>query len=155
MRTFKIGKEEAKNFKKADRKRLGFNDSAEHIDIMSTEDRTVTATLENGKEYAKIKQDAAWVFLQYLTKEENAQKYLNKVKKPSALRELVGKQVEDNEIGIFASQVLTAKSWYKGIDAIATENIFNNMVNNIIEGNDKSIAEIIFLGAQQVQQTIK
>ncbi len=40
--------EAAKKFNKNDRKKLGFNDSAEHINIMSTSDRTVTATLENG-----------------------------------------------------------------------------------------------------------
>lgn len=33
-----------------DWEKLGFNDSAVHTDIISTEDRTVTATLKNGKE---------------------------------------------------------------------------------------------------------
>lgn len=35
--------------KKADWKRLGFNQSAEHKDMISTTNRTVTATLKNGK----------------------------------------------------------------------------------------------------------
>lgn len=35
---------------KAEWKRLGFNDSGEHTDIISTEDRTVTATLTDGTE---------------------------------------------------------------------------------------------------------
>lgn len=36
--------------KKSEWNRLGFNDSGEHCDIISTEDRTVTVTLKNGKE---------------------------------------------------------------------------------------------------------
>lgn len=36
--------------KKADWKKLGFNDSSVHTDIVSTKDRTVTAILKNGKE---------------------------------------------------------------------------------------------------------
>ena len=35
---------------KGEWKRLGFNDSGEHCDIISTENRTVTAILKNGKE---------------------------------------------------------------------------------------------------------
>ena len=33
-----------------ERKNLGFNQSAEHTDIISTTDRKVTATLEDGSE---------------------------------------------------------------------------------------------------------
>ena len=36
--------------KKSEWKKLGFNDSGEHTDIISTEDRTVTAVLKNGSE---------------------------------------------------------------------------------------------------------
>lgn len=39
---------EAKHMKSADWKRLGFNESAEHKDIISTTDRAVEATLSNG-----------------------------------------------------------------------------------------------------------
>ena len=35
---------------KEDWDRMGFNDSAEHTDIMSTTDRKVTATLEDGSD---------------------------------------------------------------------------------------------------------
>lgn len=40
---------------------MGFNDSAEHTDMISTTDRTVTATLENGEQQV-IYQDGMFVF---------------------------------------------------------------------------------------------
>ncbi len=36
--------------KKAEWEKMGFNDSGEHCDIISTEDRVVTAILKNGEE---------------------------------------------------------------------------------------------------------
>jgi aminopeptidase len=44
--TYKYG---AKKLTKVLKKNLGFNDSAIHIDIINTENKTVTATLKNGK----------------------------------------------------------------------------------------------------------
>jgi len=38
------------NLSEEEKKQLGFNQSTEHADIISTADRTVTAYLENGSE---------------------------------------------------------------------------------------------------------
>lgn len=42
--------------------KLGFNDSAEHTDIISTTDRTVVATLTNGKEFTLYKKGMFTLF---------------------------------------------------------------------------------------------
>jgi len=42
--------EDVSSLSEDQRKELGFNQSAEHIDIISTTNRTVTATLEDGSE---------------------------------------------------------------------------------------------------------
>ncbi len=78
--------------------------------------------------------DAAWDFIQFSAKAENVSKYLAKAKKPTALRSLVSTQLEDMELGTFASQVLTAKSWYRGKDAAAAEQIFSDMVEAVLTG---------------------
>ena len=95
----------------------------------------------------------AWDFIQFAAKAEQAKLYLAKTKKPTALRSLVNEQLEDEDISIFASEVLTAQSWYHGEDANAAELIIGEMIDSAIAGEGK-IEEIINLGARRVQQTI-
>ncbi len=95
----------------------------------------------------------AWDFILFATKAEQATSYLDKTNKPTALRSLVATQSEDNELGVFASQVLTAKSWYRGKNAAAAETAIGEMINNARLGTDK-ILEVINTGAAKVQQTV-
>ncbi|KKR22034.1 MAG: Extracellular solute-binding protein family 1 [Parcubacteria group bacterium GW2011_GWE2_39_37] len=97
--------------------------------------------------------DESWDFIQFITKAEQVKSYLDKTKKPTALRALVDKQIEDQDIGVFAEQVLTAKSWYHGKGASAEEKIIHEMVDSVNAG--ASIEESINLAARRVQQTVK
>jgi hypothetical protein len=85
---------------------------------------------------------------------EQVKKYLDKVKKPTALRALVNDQAADDDIKVFVEQVLTAKSWYKGDDANAAEIIIGEMIDSMVRGDDKP-DNIIKLGAGRVQQTLE
>jgi len=99
-------------------------------------------------------QAEAWDFIQFMTKAEQVKSYLDITKKPTALRSLVSEQRNDNQIGVFADQVLTAKSWYKGINATAAEEAIKEMISaTLINTNDK-IQNIIDATAAKVQQTI-
>jgi len=98
--------------------------------------------------------DTAWDFVQFITKAEQAKSYLQKTKKPTALRSLIDGQLDDQDIGVFAEQVLTSKSWYKGHDSEATEGIIQEMVNTVITGQ-KEILDTINFGVRKVQQTVK
>ncbi|MFA6171437.1 MAG: extracellular solute-binding protein [Patescibacteria group bacterium] len=95
----------------------------------------------------------AWDFVQFAVREENAKTYLDKTKKPPALRALIDGYKEDKEIGVFAAQVLTAKSWYRGKDPLAAEEIISDMIDSVVLGKDK-IESLISLAASKVQQTI-
>lgn len=99
-------------------------------------------------------QNEAWDFLQFAAKAENAQKYLAKTKKPTALRSLVASQIEDLDLAVFASELLTAKSWYQGMDAPAMEKIFNEMIENVVAGT-QTLREAIGLAQGRVNQTIR
>ncbi|MFA5109663.1 MAG: extracellular solute-binding protein [Patescibacteria group bacterium] len=99
--------------------------------------------------------DEAWDFIQFITKEEQAKSYLEKTKRPTALRSLVASQKEDNEIGIFADQVLTAKSWYKGLNAAAAEDAIKEMIETMIKNTGEKIQTILNTAASKVQQTVK
>ncbi|MFA4833745.1 MAG: extracellular solute-binding protein [Patescibacteria group bacterium] len=106
-------------------------------------------TVSNKSKYI----NEAWDFIQFATKAEQAKLYLAKTKKPTALRSLVNEQIEDENVNVFAGQVLTAQSWYHGEDANAAELIMGEMIDSAVAGDGK-IEEILNLGAKRVQQTI-
>jgi len=78
--------------------------------------------------------DVAWNLLNFMLKPEEAKKYLDAAKRPAADKSLLPAQLEDEDVGVFASQVLTAKSWYRGNDPTAMENAFKTMVNDVLTG---------------------
>jgi multiple sugar transport system substrate-binding protein len=97
--------------------------------------------------------DTAWDFLQFATAAEQVESYLNATKKPTALRALVNKQLDDLEMGSFAEQVLTAQSWYHGKDSRAAEKAFRDMIDLAIKGT-MDLDDIINDAAKKVQQTL-
>jgi multiple sugar transport system substrate-binding protein len=96
----------------------------------------------------------AWDFLMYATRAENVQSYLRQTRKPTALRALVNSQLEDLDLSVFAAQAPTAKNWYHGTNAQATEKAYLDMIRQTVsrEADPKRIVE---LAATKVNQTIK
>lgn len=99
-------------------------------------------------------QNEAWDFIQFITKEEQAKSYLAKSKRPTALRSLVAEQRTDDEIGVFADQVLTAKSWYKGKNIQAAESAIKELIDTAIKNAGEKLQEAINNAAAKVGQTI-
>ncbi len=98
--------------------------------------------------------DVAWDFVQFITKEEQAKIYLEKTNRPTALRSLIETQKNDEEIGIFASQVLTAKSWYQGKNVKAAEDAIAEMINNALIVPSDKLQKVLNTAATKIQQTI-
>lgn len=98
--------------------------------------------------------EEAWDFVRFMTAFERAQMYLAKTKKPTALRDLIESQLEDPELEVFANQILTAKSWYKGDDANAAEQIMIEMIENVVASQGDHNRELN-LSASKVQQTVE
>jgi multiple sugar transport system substrate-binding protein len=97
--------------------------------------------------------ELAWDFLQFAAAQERAKTYLAKTGKPTALRSMVNEQLNDPDIGTFASQVLTARSWYTGVNVAATEAAFNEMIDSTLQGAEPERA--INLAVQTISQTIR
>ena len=72
----------------------------------------------------------AWKFVAYLASKEGAQNYLSATLRPSARRDLIELQRNDLDLGVFAIQALSARSWYQ-IDNIAIESIFADMIDDV------------------------
>ncbi|HQB51223.1 MAG TPA: extracellular solute-binding protein [bacterium] len=96
----------------------------------------------------------AWDFVQFITKAENVTTYLNKTKKPTALRSLIEKQLSEEYLDIFASQLLTAKSWYRGYDSVNANKIIANLVDGVLDSPEQLEAQAN-LAASKLQQTLK
>lgn len=104
----------------------------------------------------------AWDFILFITANaENNKKYLTTAntpnpQKPVALRSLIQWQTEQSGVNLlvpFDDQVLTARSWYKGKDATAAENIFKTLINNNLLGTDET-KKLIETAATQINQTL-
>ena len=73
-----------------------------------------------------------WDLVIYLTTDEiAAENYLTISKRPPALRTLIQKYADDPNIGVFAKQALTAKSWLKP-DPEKVRLIFSQMIQAVV-----------------------
>ncbi len=98
--------------------------------------------------------DAAWNFLLFATQEEQAKTYLDRTKKPTALKSLIEEQREDEDLEVFADQLLTARSWYQGYDSSAMEEVMREMIDDA-RNNPQEIEDAITRGASRVGQTTR
>ena len=87
--------------------------------------------------------DVAWSFIDATASQKIVEGYLNDNNKPTALKGLIEKQLEDDDVYIFTSQVLTADNWYKGYDIATAEKYTADLINDILNGE-------IYLGPEAV-----
>ena len=103
--------------------------------------------------------EEAWAFIHFAAMRKDANnkyealKYLDKTKKPGALKEIINLQQNDPQLNVFASQALSAQSWYTGYDGKAVEIYFANMIDNVVSGK-ASPTQALKLAAEQVQKTL-
>jgi ABC-type glycerol-3-phosphate transport system substrate-binding protein len=96
--------------------------------------------------------DLAWRFLNTLTNPDNAQKILANSNEPAARKSLLTAQLEDERVGVFASQVLTANSWYQGRDPKTTEAALQGLINDINTGA-RDTQHAVSFASSQISQT--
>jgi multiple sugar transport system substrate-binding protein len=86
--------------------------------------------------------DVAWDFVQYATQADQVSKYLTASGRVTALKALVKNQQSDALV-VFANQVLTAKSWFHGVDFEAAKAVFKTMIDDSAADNYKSLGDLI------------
>ena len=72
----------------------------------------------------------AWKFLISLSSPRGDSLYVNASNRPSARRDLIEQQETDPDLGVFATQALSARSWYQ-VDNSAIETIFAEMIDDV------------------------
>ncbi|MDP3954643.1 MAG: extracellular solute-binding protein [bacterium] len=90
----------------------------------------------------------AWKFLTYLTSKNGITAYLQETGRPPARRDLVEEQKNKPDIGVFAEQSLSARSWYQ-VDNAAIEGIFADMIDDVNFGR-RTISEALKTAESQV-----
>lgn len=100
-------------------------------------------------------QDAAWNFIQSTASKNLVVNYLNPNKKPTALRSLINEQLQNDDVRIFASQVLTADNWYNGYDVDLAETYTADFVKAVLAGELKIDNAGLDFWVKRVNQTYK
>lgn len=77
----------------------------------------------------------AWNFLNRLIEPERLAPILANAGRPSARKSLLTAQLEDERVGVFAAQVLTAESWYRGRDPQAMEAAMRELIDVVLAGS--------------------
>jgi ABC-type glycerol-3-phosphate transport system substrate-binding protein len=83
---------------------------------------------------ASKNQNWAWDFIQFMAKPDQVKNYLAAARKPPARRSLISSQLEDDDLSVFANQLLTSKSWYRGKNAAVAEQAFLELIDAVIGG---------------------
>lgn len=83
----------------------------------------------------------AWLFVQYLAIGDGTVPYLNATGRPTARIDLIDQEKTDPDLGVFAEQALTARSWYQ-INNQAIETIFADMIDAVNLGK-QSVAQAL------------
>ncbi|KKS66025.1 MAG: ABC transporter, solute-binding protein [Parcubacteria group bacterium GW2011_GWA1_42_7] len=118
----------------------------------------ISANASNAANYANywgqgvskgsLNANAAWQFLGWMSQKENMKTFLGQIKKPTSRRDLIEWQKADPDLGIFAIQTLSARSWRQA-DNIQIEKIFANMIDQALSDPSR-IDEIVRQANQEV-----
>lgn len=93
----------------------------------------------------------AWDFVIFATTNvKNARAYMEFTGRPPALRVLVNERLNDPELGVFARQALTARSWYQADDVEITE-IFSRAITRVLTGQANVLTALKESEAQVTQ----
>ncbi|MFH1551746.1 MAG: extracellular solute-binding protein [bacterium] len=120
-------------------------DSAQDINYANYWGLTVSRNCDDPNE--------AWQFIKWLSQKENTQKYLELSGTPTARRDIIFSQKNDPDLGVFAEQALTARSWYQ-VDNFAIETILADMVESVVLGQS-AIKQAIDKATNQVSLLMK
>lgn len=74
--------------------------------------------------------DEAYTFLKFMTEKEQSQEYFLNTKRPTPRRDLIEVQSQDLDYGVFANQILQAKTWRQP-DNNTVDRILIEAINNV------------------------
>jgi ABC-type glycerol-3-phosphate transport system substrate-binding protein len=97
----------------------------------------------------------AWDFIQFATSEDGVREFLRLTNRPTALRSLIAEQITDPEARPFVSQLLTAKTWYRGVNWSAVESAFAKMIETYPTVDEPSHVPIVKQAVNEVTASLR
>lgn len=95
----------------------------------------------------------AWNLLNFLSQDQNVVSYLQDTGHLAATRAILNQQKDDLTLGVYANQLLTARSWYHGKNGAQIDDYFSAMITSVINGKS-SPDDALHLVAKQVESTL-
>lgn len=95
----------------------------------------------------------AWNLVYYMSRTQNAPYYLKATGRLSALKGLLAKQTDRPDYQVFATQMLTAKSWYRGRDGAMVDTYLRNMITSVLSKQSTS-ADALQLAGDQINASL-
>ncbi len=83
---------------------------------------------------------------------KSKRKNLTSTNKPAALRSLLTTQAEEYDLAPWVDQALTARSWYHGSDPEVVEEVFEEMIAQVLN-NLGTLEEILNQAADKIELT--
>ncbi len=96
-----------------------------------------------------------WDFIQFISQQDKVSNFLFATKRPTAIRALIKDQLANPDVGVFATQILTARSWYRGTDYPAAEKAFADMINEKPTAQRPELTWAVSRAAAEISATIK
>ncbi len=75
--------------------------------------------------------DTSWAFIKAMTAKDSLKDYYKRHQLPAARKDIISDQVNDPDLGVFATANLTAKTFYKK-DQAKVDQIFIDMINDVV-----------------------
>ena len=97
----------------------------------------------------------AWDFIQFISQPDKVSSFLFVTKRPTATRSLIREQQANPDIAVFANQILTARSWYKGADYPEAEQAFATMIDSKPTALRPDLNYAVGQAASEVNATLK
>ncbi len=95
----------------------------------------------------------AWNFIEYITQAANVTSYLQSSNQLSAQRAILAQVQNDPDLGVFAKQLLTAKTWYNGHDGTAVDGYMQQLITGGLAAKT-DLTKLLDLANTQIQSTL-
>lgn len=95
----------------------------------------------------------AWNLLYYMSRDSNVTSYLNATEQLSALKSILIKQKDNASLGIYANQLLTARSWYHGSGGASVDQYLRSLIQSVNSGQ-ATLDDALRLANEQIKATL-
>lgn len=122
--------------------------TVQQIDVARYNIAMVSKASKNAKRSAY-----AWNLVTFWARSDNVPLYLKATGRLAAQKKILSGQKDDPSIGVFASQLLTARSWYTGNGGPIIDQYFQALISSVASGQ-ASAADALRLTADQITSTL-